>query len=82
MPSKQGEFCARCGAKCVTRVEKVNGQDKLIFDCPNKHGIQRMEPAPPEFLPEEIPEQTDEAITTERTDDVAQAVDHGAGSHN
>lgn len=48
-PAKLGEWCTRCGAKCSVRID--NG--KQIYECPNRHGIQRIEDAPKEELPAE-----------------------------
>lgn len=64
MPTKLGEYCARCGAKSTKRIVG----DKLYYECPNRHGIQRMEDAPLEPLPEE-PEPEDNTV-----DDVGERI--------
>jgi hypothetical protein len=64
MPTKLGEHCTRCGAKCSKRVVG----EKLYYECPNRHGIQLIEDAPKEPLPE-TPEESDD-----RVDDVGESI--------
>lgn len=53
MPTKLGEHCVRCGAKSLKRVEEIDGKRKTVYECPNRHGVQLIEDAPAEPLPEE-----------------------------
>lgn len=49
MPSKPGDFCARCGFK----TERVRQGDFIVANCPKGHGEQGREPAPEEEAPAE-----------------------------
>jgi hypothetical protein len=58
MPTKPGEYCLRCGTKCITRIEG----DQLIYECPKQHGIQLIEKAPEQAAVDDGPSQETHSV--------------------